>query len=64
MLKIFSCLQTVSEEKEKAAAELEERERLAKQLEAEKKNLEEATTNLKGNLMVRRGGEGRGTCNG
>ena len=51
----ISChfLQTVSEEKDKAAAELEERERLAKQLEEEKKNLEEATTNLKGDLMVR-----------
>ena len=45
----------MSEEKEKTAAELEERERLAKQLEVEKKSLEEATTNLKGNLMVRQG---------
>ena len=44
----------MSEEKEKTVAELEERERLAKQLEEEKKNLEEATTNLKGNLMVSR----------
>ena len=43
----------MSEEKEKAAAELEERERLAKQLEEEKKTLEEATTHLKGDLMVR-----------
>ena len=42
----------MSEEKEKTAAELEERERLAKQLEEEKKTLEEATTHLKGDLMV------------
>ena len=42
----------MSEEKEKTAAELEERERLAKQLEEEKKTLEEATSHLKGDLMV------------
>ena len=42
----------MSEEKDKTAAELEERERLAKQLEEEKKSLEEATSNLKGDLMV------------
>lgn len=44
----------MSEEKEKTAAELQERERLAKQLEEEKKNLEEATSHLKGDLMVSR----------
>ena len=47
-------LQTVSEEKEKTAAELQERERLAKQLEEEKENLEKTTTDLKGDLMVSR----------
>jgi hypothetical protein len=49
--------------------ELEERARVAQQLEEEKKQLEEKTTNLVDNLMVRRrdkggreveGGRGRG----
>ena len=42
----------MSKEKEKTAAELEERERLAKQLEEEKQTLKEATSHLKGDLMV------------
>ena len=41
---------------------MEERERLAKQLEEEKKNLEEATTNLKGDLMVRGKGVWLSAC--
>lgn len=45
-------LQSVSEEKEKTAAELEERARLTQLLEEEKKQLEEKTTNLEGNLSV------------
>ena len=48
-------LQTVSEEKEKTAAELEERAKLAQQLEEEKKELEMKTSDLQGNLMVYRG---------
>ena len=45
-------LQTVSEEKEKAAAELEERAKLAQRLEEEKKQLEAKTTDLEGDLLV------------
>ena len=48
----YLLMQTVSEEKEKTAAELEERERIAKQLEEEKKRLEEKTTHLEGDLLV------------
>ncbi len=50
MSKFF--LQTVSEQKEKTDAELEERARLAQQLEEEKKQLEEKTTHLEGDLLV------------
>jgi len=42
----------VSEEKEKTAAELQERERIAQELEQEKKQLEDVTSNLQGNLTV------------
>ena len=49
---LVSYLQNVSKEKELTAAQLAEREALAKQLEEEKKHLEEETTHLKGDLMV------------
>lgn len=48
-----SALQDISKKREETAAQLEERERLARQLEEEKKTLEEATSHLKGDLMVR-----------
>ena len=44
--------QTLSEEKAMAAAALEERERIAKQLEEEKRRLEMTTTELKSGLEV------------
>ena len=43
--------QSVSEEKEKTAAELEDRGRLAQQLQEEKKHLEDATSGLMGDLQ-------------
>lgn len=42
----------MSKEQEKTAAELQERQRMAKELEEEKKKLEDVTTNLKGDLTV------------
>lgn len=48
----FVLSQTVSEEREKTAVELEERAKLAQQLEEQKKQLEEKTTNLEGDLLV------------
>ena len=45
--------QSLTTEKELTTAQLEEREKLTKQLEEEKKTLEEATSHLKGDLMVR-----------
>ena len=42
----------MSKEKELTAAQLAEREALARQLEEEKKHLVEETTHLKGDLMV------------
>lgn len=42
----------MSEEKAKTAAELEEQERLAQLLEEEKKQLEEKTSHLEGDLLV------------
>ena len=49
----LSLSQSITTEKELTTAQLEERERLTKQLEEEKKTLEEATSHLKGDLMVR-----------
>ena len=45
--------QTLSEEKAMAAAALAERERIAKELEEEKKRLEMTTTELKSGLEVK-----------
>jgi transposase-like protein len=42
----------VSKEKEQTTVELQERERLARELEEEKQQLEEATTHLKAGLIV------------
>ena len=49
----LSLSQSITTEKELTTAQLKERERLTKQLEEEKKTLEEATSHLKGDLMVR-----------
>ena len=45
-------LQTVSEEKEQTTVKLQEREKLARELEEEKQQLEEATSHLKAGLIV------------
>ena len=45
-------LQDISKKSKETAAQLEEGEGLAQQLEEEKKTLEEATSHLKGDLMV------------
>ena len=50
---ICPVLQDISRKSKEATAQLEERERLAKQLEEEKKTLEEATSHLIGDLVVR-----------
>ena len=44
--------QSISKEKELTAAQLAEREELAKKLEEENKHLEEETSHLKGDLLV------------
>ena len=45
-------MQNLSKEKDLTAAQLAEREELARKLEQEKKTLEEQTSHLKGDLMV------------
>lgn len=45
-------MQSVSKEKELTAAQLAEREAMAKKLEEEKKHLEQETSHLKDDLMV------------
>ena len=49
---LLQTLQTVSKEKEQTTVELQERERLAMDMEEEKHQLEEATTHLKAGLIV------------
>ncbi len=52
VLALYCFLQSVAEEQEKTAAELQDRERVAKELKEEKKELENVTSNLKGDLSV------------
>ena len=54
----------MSEEKAKTKAELEERAKITQQLEEEKKQLEEKTTNLEGDLLVSREGREGGRKGG